>query len=107
MTWDKALKGAGVRSLKKAADWREDLSEQVLDKLGLERRSAISTIFGGLGFFALGILVGSALGVVFAPMAGSEIRTSFKQGGVKGVMDKTRTVTSTPGPTTSTPTPSA
>src|SRR3990172_5822481 len=102
MSWDKALKGekeyAGVKSLKKAADWGDELSEHLLDRLGLERRSMASTIFGGLGFFALGILVGSALGVVFAPMAGSEMRTSFKEGGVKGVMDKSRAV-----PATSTP----
>src|SRR4051794_16520578 len=94
MDWNKAVKGAkayaGVKTLKRAADWGDDVSEVLLDRLGLERKSAVTTVFGGLGFFALGILVGSALGVIFAPMAGSEMRTSFKEGGMKSVPEKSR-----------------
>ena len=101
MSWEKALKGAkvyaGVKSLKKAADWGDELSEYLLDRLGLERKNTVAAVLGGLGFFALGVLVGSAVGVIFAPMAGSEMRTTLREGGVKGVMDKSRAV---PSPST-------
>lgn len=93
-TWEKAVKGAkiyaGIKGLKRAADWGDEVSEALLDRLGLERKSTASTIYGGLGTFAIGVLVGSALGVFFAPMAGSQMRSTFKESGVKGVMEKSR-----------------
>lgn len=99
--WEKALKGAkayagfkAIKSLKKAADLGDDLSEALLDRLGLERKSTATTVFGGIGTFAVGILVGSALGVVFAPMAGSQMRSTFRESGVKGVMEKSRAAAS-------------
>jgi len=89
------LKGAGAYSAYKYLkdrDWPGEIQQSVLDRLGLEKRgsSTVVSIFGGLGFFALGILVGSALGVIFAPMPGSEGRSTFKQQGVRGVVDKAR-----------------
>lgn len=93
MNWSGALKGAGAYSAYKYLknrDWTGDLSESVLDRLGLERKSSVATIFGGLGFFALGMLVGSALGVIFAPMPGSDVRSTFKERGVRGVYDRAR-----------------
>jgi hypothetical protein len=89
---NKALKGAkamwAYRKLSKMEapyirDW-------MLDKLGMERQNAAAAVFGGLGLFALGLLAGSVLGVVFAPMTGSEIRATFREQGVKGVMEKAR-----------------
>ncbi len=97
MDVSKALKGAGAyevyRYLKKRAkdvEWPGDVQDYLLDRFGLERKSTASTVLGGLGFFALGILCGSALGMMFAPMPGSEIRTTIREQGVKGVMDRAR-----------------
>ena len=88
------LKGAGAYSAYKYLkdrDWSGDFQQSMLDRLGLERRgSNAATIFGGIGFFALGVLVGSALGVIFAPMPGAEVRSTFKQQGVRGVVDRAR-----------------
>jgi gas vesicle protein len=43
--------------------------------MGLERRaSPASDVFGGLGLFALGILVGAGLGLLFAPQPGDQTR---------------------------------
>lgn len=99
MNWNRALKGIGAwqayRYLKNA-DWPSELKESMLDRLGLEQKSTAGTVFGGLGFFALGVLVGSALGVIFAPMPGSDIRATFKQQGMRGVMDKARTAAPAP-----------
>lgn len=91
MDVNKALKGIGAwqayRTLTKG-DWSDDLREALLDRLGLERKSTMGPIVGGLGFFALGILVGSALGVILAPMPGSDMRATLKEQGVRGVVGK-------------------
>ncbi|HEY3445403.1 MAG TPA: hypothetical protein VGK67_03520 [Myxococcales bacterium] len=89
------LKGAGAYSAYKYLkdrDWSGDFRQSMLDRFGLERRGSNTAayIFGGLGFLALGVLVGSALGVIFAPMPGSEVRSTFKQQGVRGVVDRAR-----------------
>ncbi len=97
-TWEKAIKGAkvyaGIKGLKRAADWGDEVSEVLLDRLGLERKSTASAVFGGIGTFAIGVLVGGALGVFFAPMPGSQMRSTLRESGVKGVMEKSRGSTS-------------
>ena len=104
MNISRVLKGAGAYSAYKYLkdrDWAGDFQQSMLDRLGLERRGSntAATIFGGIGFFALGVLVGSALGVIFAPMPGAEVRSTFKQQGVKGVMDRARSAIPTSVPT--------
>lgn len=91
MDVNKALKGIGAwqayRYLAKR-DWSDELREALLDRMGLERKSTVGPVVGGLGFFALGILVGSALGVILAPMPGTDMRATLKEQGVRGVMGK-------------------
>lgn len=51
----------------------------VLDRLGLEpKRSTMELILPALGIFGVGIAVGSALGVIFAPKRGDELRSDLK-----------------------------
>ncbi len=51
----------------------------VLDRLGLEpKRSTMELVLPALGIFGLGIVVGSTLGVVFAPKRGDELRSDLK-----------------------------
>jgi hypothetical protein len=49
--------------------------DDVLERLGLEQRTPVGDFFSGLGLFALGVLVGAGLGVLFAPKPGAEMRT--------------------------------
>jgi len=96
-TFSKALKGVGAYKTYKSindsirkANWPY-MQTYVLDRLGLERKSTVTTaVLSGVGFFALGMLVGSALGVMFAPASGKELRTTMREQGMKGVMEKTR-----------------
>ncbi len=83
----KALERAS-RNMKNVRDM-----DVLLDRLGLERKHPLSTAVGGLGFFALGLLVGSAVGLILAPMTGNEMRSVLKEQGVKGMMDRSRTIT--------------
>ncbi len=103
MDFQKALKGArgGIRRYRayrymRNAEWPGDMRDYLLDRLGLEEKHTAASIFGGVGFFALGLLVGSALGVIFAPMSGSEMRTTMRDQGMRGVMEKTRATIQTP-----------
>jgi hypothetical protein len=49
--------------------------EALLERIGLEDRSPTTDVFGSLGLFAIGILVGAGLGMLFAPRRGEEMRT--------------------------------
>jgi hypothetical protein len=49
-------------------------SEQILEALGLERHNPYGMIGQAIGIFGLGLLVGSALGLAFAPKAGGQLR---------------------------------
>lgn len=49
--------------------------DKLLARMGLEERNPAGDLFGGLGVFALGILVGAGLGLLFAPRPGEETRT--------------------------------
>jgi len=68
MTW-KNLKKVRWKDLR-----RLDRAE-VLDRLGLERKTPVGDFFSGLGLFALGMLVGAGLGMLFAPKPGAEMRS--------------------------------
>lgn len=48
--------------------------DALLHRLGLEERSPASDFFSGLGLFAVGVLVGAGLGLLFAPKRGEEMR---------------------------------
>jgi hypothetical protein len=51
--------------------------EDVLHRLGLEEHTPTSDFFSGLGLFAVGVLIGAGLGVMFAPKPGAEIRNQL------------------------------
>src|SRR5512133_3028214 len=48
--------------------------EDMLRRIGLEARTPTSDVFTGLGLFAVGVLVGAGLGLMFAPKRGDEMR---------------------------------
>ena len=49
--------------------------DSVLHRLGLEEHTPTSDFFSGLGLFAVGLLVGAGLGLMFAPKPGAEMRS--------------------------------
>jgi hypothetical protein len=51
--------------------------DELLERLGLERRTPTGDFFTGLGLFAVGVLVGAGLGLMFAPKRGEEIRSAL------------------------------
>jgi hypothetical protein len=51
----------------------------VLHRLGLEQHTPQSDFFASLGVFAVGVLVGAGLGLMFAPRPGTEIRSQLGQ----------------------------
>lgn len=51
----------------------------LLDRMGLEqKRSTMEVILPALGIFGAGMAVGAALGVLFAPKRGDEIRSDLR-----------------------------
>lgn len=57
----------------------EDGVERALERLGLERRRQTRDILlPALGLFGAGVVVGAALGVVFAPKRGQELRGDIR-----------------------------
>jgi hypothetical protein len=53
--------------------------DEVLHRLGLEEHTPTSDFLTGLGLFAVGMLVGAGLGVMFAPKPGAEMRTRLSE----------------------------
>lgn len=53
--------------------------DAVLDRLGLERSTPGSDFATGLGLFAMGVLVGAGLGLMFAPKRGDEMRSALNE----------------------------
>ncbi len=51
----------------------------VLHRLGLEEHTPTSDFLGSLGLFALGLLVGAGLGMMFAPKPGAEMRNQISE----------------------------
>lgn len=49
--------------------------DALLEKIGMEEKTPATDFFGSLGLFAVGILVGAGLGIMFAPRRGEEIRS--------------------------------
>jgi hypothetical protein len=48
--------------------------DEILRRMGLEERTPVGDVFTGLGLFAVGVLVGAGLGLMFAPKRGDEMR---------------------------------
>lgn len=51
--------------------------DELLERMGLERRTPAGDFFTGLGLFAVGVLVGAGLGLMFAPKRGDEMRSAL------------------------------
>ena len=49
--------------------------DTLLERIGLQERAPATDMFGSLGLFAVGILVGAGLGILFAPRRGDEMRS--------------------------------
>ncbi len=54
-------------------------TDDLLERVGLERRTPAGDIMTGLGLFAVGVLVGAGLGLMFAPKRGDEIRSALNE----------------------------
>ena len=62
----------------KFSDIRELSREDLLNSLGLQRKStAMDWVLPGVGLFAVGIIVGAGLGLLFAPKSGAELRSDL------------------------------
>jgi hypothetical protein len=73
MTWKAAKKAAKWETARKMLDrWDRD---DVLKRIGLEEREPAKDWAGALGLFALGMLVGAGMGILFAPRSGTEVRS--------------------------------
>jgi hypothetical protein len=83
------IKAKGVDDM----DWRKSIDKMnssvgstydrsvdaLLDRLGLERKhDTMDIVLPALGIFGAGIAVGAALGVLFAPKRGDEIRSDIR-----------------------------
>ena len=75
MTWSD-VKDMRWKDIKKLS--RVDRND-VLHRLGLEHHTPQSDFFASLGVFAVGVLVGAGLGILFAPRPGTEIRSQLGQ----------------------------
>lgn len=64
------------KDLKKLRNMDRD---DLLDMMGLERSTPTGDFFTGLGLFAVGMLVGAGLGLLFAPKRGEEIRSQMSE----------------------------
>jgi hypothetical protein len=67
-----------------AMNWRKAMQhafdrDEVLERMGLERRTPAGDFFTGLGLFAVGVLVGAGLGLMFAPKRGDEMRSALNE----------------------------
>lgn len=53
-------------------------ADEILKAIGLERSSSpLASVLPTIGGFGIGILVGAALGLAFAPKAGGELRNDL------------------------------
>ncbi len=75
MDWKNVLD----QTQRSATNTYDGVQSGVLNRLGLEpKRSTMELMLPALGIFGVGIAVGSALGVVFAPKRGDELRSDLK-----------------------------
>ena len=77
MSWRQAKKMARWDAARKMLG-RLDRDE-MLAHVGLEQRNPVGDWFGGLGLFALGMLVGAGMGLLFAPRRGDEVRSMMSE----------------------------
>ncbi|MGC4114408.1 MAG: YtxH domain-containing protein [Myxococcales bacterium] len=62
----------------KISDIRDLSRDDLLAAMGLQRKStAMDWIVPGLGLFAVGILVGAGMGLLFAPKSGAQLRSDL------------------------------
>jgi hypothetical protein len=73
MTWSDVM-DLRWKDLKKLTKLDRD---DVLHRIGLEQHTPTSDFFASLGVFAVGVLVGAALGLMFAPRPGTEMRSQL------------------------------
>lgn len=53
-------------------------TDEILSAIGLERQSStLASVLPTIGGFGIGILVGAALGLAFAPKAGNDLRSDM------------------------------
>ncbi len=53
--------------------------DSLLDRLGLEqKRSSMEVVMPALAIFGAGLAIGAALGIMFAPKRGHELRTDIR-----------------------------
>lgn len=98
MTWKAAKKAAKWDTAKKMLDrWDRD---DVLHRFGLEEHEPAKDWAGALGLFALGMLVGAGMGILFAPRSGTEVRSMVSEK-IRKRGDDLRTIAG--GATTPTP----
>ncbi len=75
MDWKKSLQNINDSM----SNTYESSVSSVLDRLGLEqKRNTMDVVLPALGIFGAGIAVGAALGVLFAPKRGEEIRSDLR-----------------------------
>lgn len=75
MDWKKSLQNINDSM----SNTYESSVNTLLDRLGLEqKRSTMDVLLPSLGIFGAGIAVGAALGVLFAPKRGDEIRDDLR-----------------------------
>ena len=64
----------GWKAMRRALD-----RDELLDRVGLERRTPAGDFFTGLGLFSVGVLVGAGLGLMFAPKPGEQFRAALNE----------------------------
>jgi hypothetical protein len=60
-------------------DLRDRDSDDWLTSVGLEKRNVAADIFGAIGLIAVGCGLGVALGMLFAPKKGDELRKEMTE----------------------------
>jgi len=73
MTWSDVM-DLRWKDLKKLSKLDRD---DVLHRIGLKQHTPKSDFFSGLGVFAVGVLIGATLGLMFAPKPGTEMRSQL------------------------------
>jgi hypothetical protein len=81
--WE-TISDAGITTGKNIQKTAKDLSkydkEDILAAIGLEpKRSTTGVILPALGFFAVGVLAGVGVGLLFAPKPGYELREDLSE----------------------------
>jgi hypothetical protein len=97
MDLGKAMKGYGAYKAYQYMSntrWAKDASDLLLERMGLRRKHPVSSLFGGIGLFALGLAIGGAVGVVLTPINGREMRRQLRERGMK-MAEKTREMAQT------------